>query len=75
MLIGITRRGVFLSDRPLDSNEGAKGHQLLEVILPEDCCDFPYYELVEDDKTVSGMVATRQTDQPIWGRSARYRAR
>ena len=50
MLTGVTLRGVFVSDKPLDSNEGAKGRQLLEVTLPEDCCDFSYHELVEDDK-------------------------
>jgi len=42
--------GVYLSDYPLDCNEGAKGWQLLEVTLPDDCCDFSYYELVEEEK-------------------------
>jgi hypothetical protein len=45
-----TLRGVFLSDKPLDGNEGAGGNHLLEVILPDDCCDFSYYELVEEGK-------------------------
>ena len=50
MLIGLTLRGVFLSDKPLDCNEGAIGDQLLEVSLPEDSCDLTYYELVEEEK-------------------------
>ena len=47
-LEGMTLQGVFLSDIPVDCNEGAKGDQLLEVTLPEDCCDFGYYEWVSD---------------------------
>jgi hypothetical protein len=50
MLEDFALRGVFLSDKPLDANEGAGGDKLLEVTLPEDCCDFSYYELVEDGK-------------------------
>ena|ERR1700730_19182007 len=50
MLDNFTLRGVFLSDKPLDGNEGAGGNQLLEVSLPDDCCDFSYYELVEEGK-------------------------
>jgi hypothetical protein len=42
--------GRVLSDRPLDGNEGAGGDQLLEVLLPDDCRDFSYYELVEEGK-------------------------
>ncbi len=45
-----TLRGVFLLDKPLSVHEGAGGNQLLEVTLPEDCCDFSYYELVEEGK-------------------------
>ena len=45
-----TLRGVFFSDKPLSIHEGAGGDKLLEVTLPDDCCDFPYYELVEDGK-------------------------
>jgi hypothetical protein len=45
-----TIRGVFLSDKPLDGNEGAGGDKLLEVRLPDECCDFSYYELVEEGK-------------------------
>jgi len=50
MLDNFTLRGVFLSDKPLDGNEGAGGDKLLEVTLPDDCCDFSYYELVEEGK-------------------------
>ena len=28
--------GVFLADRPLDCNEGAKGDELLEIRLPDE---------------------------------------
>jgi hypothetical protein len=42
--------GVFLSDKPLDDNEGAGGDHVLEVTLPDDCCDLSYYELVEEGK-------------------------
>jgi hypothetical protein len=42
--------GVFISDVPLNCNEGTKGNQLLEVTLPEGCCDLTYYELVEEPK-------------------------
>jgi hypothetical protein len=48
-LIGFTLRGVFLSDVPLDYNQGAKGQQLIEVILP-DSIDISDYELVEEGK-------------------------
>lgn len=34
-MLGIVLRGVWLSDVPLDSNEGAKGSELLEVLLPD----------------------------------------
>ncbi|WP_336492059.1 hypothetical protein [Methylobacterium nigriterrae] len=33
-LIGINAKGVWLSDRPVDCNEGATGDTLLRVILP-----------------------------------------
>ena len=41
--------GVFLSDVPLDINEGATGEDLIEVTLPEKV-DLSGYELVEDGK-------------------------
>jgi hypothetical protein len=50
MLEDFTLRGVFLSDKPLDGNEGAGGDQLLAVTLPDYCCDFSYHELVEEGK-------------------------
>jgi hypothetical protein len=43
-------KGVFLSDVPLDCNEGTKGDQLLEVVLPDDL-DIDYFEIVEEDST------------------------
>jgi hypothetical protein len=48
-MLGITLRGVWLSDVPLDGNEGAKGGELLEVILPDDL-DLSDYEVIEDGK-------------------------
>jgi hypothetical protein len=50
LLEDFTLRRVFLSDKPLDLNEGAAGDKLLEVNLPDGCCDFSYYELVEEGK-------------------------
>jgi hypothetical protein len=41
--------GVFLGDRPLDGNEGAKGDELLEIRLPDEL-DISDYELIEDEK-------------------------
>jgi hypothetical protein len=46
---GISFVGVWLSDQPLDCNEGAKGDQLLEIVLSGALCD--PYELIEDGKT------------------------
>jgi len=40
--------GVWLSDIPLDANEGAKGDTLLSVEIPED--DVLFYEWVEEGK-------------------------
>jgi hypothetical protein len=45
-----TLRGVFLSDIPVDRNEGTKGRQLLEITLPLSC-DVSEYELIEKGKT------------------------
>ncbi|SRR5260221_2744740 len=45
-----TLRGVFLSDIPLEGNEGTKGRQLLEITLPLGC-DISEYELIEEGKT------------------------
>ena len=42
--------GVFLSNRPLDCNEGAKGDQLLEVTLPS-ACDLSDYEIIDEENT------------------------
>ena len=43
-------KGVFLSDIPLDWNQGTKGDQLLEVTLPLACAfDISEYELIEED--------------------------
>jgi hypothetical protein len=46
---GATLRGVFLSDVPLDCNEGARGKQLLAVTLPDEI-DLSAYELAEEGK-------------------------
>jgi hypothetical protein len=49
MCVGITLRGVFVSNVPLDCNEGARGDQLLEVSLPASV-DISDYELIEEGK-------------------------
>jgi hypothetical protein len=49
MLAGLTLRGVFLSDVPVDRNEGAKGGDLIEVLLP-DGTDLADYEIAEEGK-------------------------
>jgi hypothetical protein len=46
---GLKLTGVFLSDQPVDSNEGAKGEQLLAVALPMDV-DLGDFELIEEGK-------------------------
>jgi hypothetical protein len=46
----MTLTGVFISDQVLDINEGAKGEDVLEVVLPDDL-DLSEYELAEDMKT------------------------
>jgi len=43
----ITLRGVFLSNVPLDFNEGAKGDDLLAVEVPDDL-DLDNFELVQE---------------------------
>jgi len=47
-MLGITLTGVFVSDKPLDLNEGAKGRDLLCLEIPE--AVFSEFELVEDEK-------------------------
>ncbi len=49
MLGDMMLRGVFLSDVPLDANEGARGDELLEVSLPAEC-DISGYEIIEEGK-------------------------
>jgi hypothetical protein len=46
---GVLHRGVWLSDRPLDCNEGAKGPVLLSVEIPEEL--LTEYEWVTDGWT------------------------
>lgn len=41
-------RGVWLSDRPLDENEGAWGDRLLEVVIEEEAV--AQYEWIEEGK-------------------------
>lgn len=49
MLVGFTLTGVFLADRPVDSNEGAQGDQVLAVELGDDV-RLDEFELVEEGK-------------------------
>jgi hypothetical protein len=56
---GLMLTGVWLSDQPLDGNEGAKGTELLEVTFPNDV-DLRDFEVVEDGKpTASGAFPRR----------------
>lgn len=48
LLTGITLTGVFVSDRPLDENEGTKGGATVEIEPGEE--PDPDCELVEDGK-------------------------
>lgn len=48
--LGVMLTGVWMSDKPVDSNEGAKGDQVLRVNFPSDV-DIDAYELIEDGKT------------------------
>ncbi len=43
-----TYRGVWLSDRPLDMNEGAKGNTLLCCVLSIELADIEQYEWVNE---------------------------
>jgi hypothetical protein len=45
------REGVWLSDRPLDANEGACGDALLRVDLTCTEAEIADYEWIENDKT------------------------
>ena len=49
-MMEIEVEGVFVSNIPLDANEGAKGRALLRITLPLTESDLEYYELVEDGK-------------------------
>ena len=43
--------GVWLSDRPIDANEGAKGKVLLRVVLPIDKRELRQYEWIKAGKS------------------------
>jgi hypothetical protein len=49
MFVGIELTGVWLGDRPMDFNEGAKGDQVLRVEFPGDV-DLDNFELIEAGK-------------------------
>jgi hypothetical protein len=46
-LIGVVVKGVFVSDVPVDANEGASGRNLLEIEIPR--AIFEEYEIAELD--------------------------
>ena len=48
-MMALELTGVFLGDRPMDANEGAKGVQVLRVEFPDDV-DLDEYQLIEDGK-------------------------
>lgn len=43
--------GVFVSDRPLDASEGAKGRDLLRVALDATEAEIDQYEIKDDEGT------------------------
>jgi hypothetical protein len=47
----IVLQGVFVSDRPVDCNEGAKGDALLSIELAASENELVDFEIVEDGKT------------------------
>jgi len=47
----IVLQGVFVSDRPVDCNEGAKGDVLLSIELAASENELADFEIVEDGKT------------------------
>lgn len=49
LLANLVLTGVWLGDRPMTINEGAKGDQVLRVELPDDV-DLGGYEVIEDGK-------------------------
>lgn len=75
MIPELVLTGVFIADRPLDANEGAKGSEMLEILLPDDV-DLADFELVEEDKptgsgasrprcsTPTGTSDGRETESP-----------
>jgi hypothetical protein len=46
-LTGLTLRGVFLASYPVDANQGARGIDVLEVVLPDDL-DLSDYAIAEE---------------------------
>jgi hypothetical protein len=55
--------GVWLSDWPLDMNEGAKGDTLLEVILDEE--PISDYEWIEEGKTYREWLVPASLINPV----------
>ena len=47
----IVLEGIFVSDRPIDCNEGAKGDALLSIELAASENELADFEIVEDGKT------------------------
>jgi hypothetical protein len=42
--------GVWVSDRPLDENEGARGNALIRIELAKEECEIAKFEWIEDGK-------------------------
>jgi len=61
---GLKLRGIWLSDFPLDCNEGAKGNELLEITLP-DSCEVSHYELIEEGKPYREWCIPARTIQKV----------
>ena len=52
-------RGVWLSDRPLDDNEGADGDTLLSLEIPDEIVE--KYEWIEDGKPYREFLVPAET--------------
>jgi hypothetical protein len=57
-LTGREWAGVWVSDRPLGMDEGAKGHVLLRVDLRVSEAEIAQYEWVQEDFVVDGEIVS-----------------
>jgi hypothetical protein len=58
-------RGVWLSNEPLDGNEGARGDHLLEVRLSAEESDIADYEWIEEGKGYREWLIPSEILRPL----------